>query len=219
MKLRELGRTELRHRLQSTFLDGYLTIISIVQGAVFTFGAQKTLDLLSANPDDLTFLIWAAASFLYVVTVYYYYYWFLICFGAFPTYGEIVRPFLLGAIEFAAVYNIADTRRFLLVSSIFFLLASGIFLYAWKLNRRSLYKDDAQKIYDLLHAESIKNMLGTLLLSAVCGVSYAMIVLDNSSFEYFNLTVFIVMFIVSSTLVWLSETRFRDKLFAIARED
>jgi hypothetical protein len=219
MKLRELGREELRHRLRSTFFDGYMTLIGIVQGAVFSMGAHQTLSTLTPGRDDYTFLIWAFTSFLYVVTVYYYYYWFVLCFGAFPTFGEFFRPFMLGAIEFAAVYNITNTRRFLFVSMIFFSMASGIFLSALRFNRPSLYKSDAVEIYQLLRIESIKNMIGTLLLALVCGGSYVLIARDDFSFPYFEVLIFSIMFVIAFAQVCVSELYFRVGLFAVARKD
>ena len=217
--LRILNRELLRGRIRSTFFDSFLTVISILQGAVFALGAERTMWLIYNEPGDYAFLSWAAVSFCNVLWMYYYFYWSTLCLGAFPTFFEVVRPFLIGGLQIASVYSISNTNGFLLCCSIFYFVAGLGFISLFRFNRPDLYESDAKSIHKLLYWESFKNIVSLLLLAVSCAVMYFAIVFRGFDIKGREPLFFLFLLSIASVMMYISEKKFVKPMFNIVRDD
>ena len=218
-RMRILSRALLRARIRGTFFDSFLTVISILQGAVFALGAERTMWLIYNEPGNYSFLSWAAVSFCNVLWMYYYFYWSTVCLGAFPTFFEIARPFFIGGFQIASVYSISNTNGFLICCSIFYFVAGMGFVSLYRFNRPQLYDLDARSIHDLMRWESLKNIATLLLLAASCAAMYVAITFWG--FELIGREPFFFLFLfgIACMMMYISERRFVRTLFNIVRDE
>jgi len=105
---------ELVSRLESSFRDVYLQLLSIIQGVAFGFLATITLSRRSS----LNAVEWWAllASLVLVLTVWQDYMVGSTAFAWIPTLLDTIIPFGLGVAEFAMIaFAVGPTRDFLIV--------------------------------------------------------------------------------------------------------
>lgn len=112
---------ELESRLESSFRDVYLQLLSVIQGVAFGFLATITL----SNAASLKTSNWFAllTCLVVILIIWQEYMVGSTAFAWIPTILDTITPFGLGIIEFAMIgFAVGPTRPFLLVMLIAFLL-------------------------------------------------------------------------------------------------
>jgi hypothetical protein len=121
------GRAQLRARIKASHGSMLLTLVSIVQGAVFSYLAF----VLVARGADLTVLGWmlAAATFVVIVLTWNEYFMGITSIVYIPDMLDSFFPFFMGVVQIGIVHSVSsDPRTWLLAMFAYTVLSCFSFL-------------------------------------------------------------------------------------------
>lgn len=121
---------ELASRLETSFRDVYLQLISVIQGVAFSF----LVSVVYSNISDLNISKWLAlaTSLVAILVIWQEYMVGATAFAWIPTLMDTVIPFGLGIFEFTLIIvAVGPTRYFVLALAIGYLLGSAAWGNCW----------------------------------------------------------------------------------------
>ena len=121
------GRTQLKARIKASHGSMLLTLVSIVQGAVFSYLAWVLVD----RGDELTLLGWmlASATFVVIVLTWNEYFMGITAIVYVPDLLDSFFPFLMGVVQVGIVHSVSnDPRVWLLAMCMYTALSAFSFM-------------------------------------------------------------------------------------------
>lgn len=194
-----LNGAEFERRSEDFFAASYLASLGVIQNVVLGLLAAKVFATTSSD----TSLLWlqAIGSFIVIVLIVEEYHWWLLLVRRTPTFLDATIPYVLGAIELAAVAAVDDTegRWFLRMGILGLLGILALF------NSRLYCTPDLFRECLWLRPRALRNLtIGMALVGGMTIVLFTTWLLWNRMPKWTQWTSLLLFYALASTMIAVS---------------